>query len=206
MVNTITFQCTSYLRPLVKTNIENSQLAVISEAIQANRMVNAVIVNVVVFDLTRSFRNGHIPYTIAFFLFFFGVKMTSTSLVMIIPVIVHLYAWYTTPIGAANLKPANLDGLKAQFRAAMKSFSNVASLHYTLAGIKELDVQPPDSFCDEIKKLVDKSNIESIYHGTEAANTLTNCKVYIFEAIFIIEVIFLFSYYFSCLLKIIVQH
>ncbi|CAF0791471.1 unnamed protein product [Adineta steineri] len=103
--------------------------------------------------------------------------MTSTSFMMIIFMILPIFSWCATPTVAANLSPANLDGLKAQFQTAMKSFSDVASLHYTLAGIKELGVQPPDSFCNDIKKLVDKSNIESIYHATEAAKTLANCKL-----------------------------
>lgn len=92
---------------------------------------------------------------------------------IIIFVLLPIYSSYV----AANLDAANLDGLKNQFQTGMKSFSDVASLHYSLAGIKELDVQPPDSFCNDIKRLVDKSNIESIYHATEAAKTLTNCKV-----------------------------
>ena len=96
---------------------------------------------------------------------------------MIILILLPIYSWCATGTVATNLVPANLDGLKAQFQAAMKSFSDVASLHYTLAGIKELGVQSPDSFCNEIKKLVVKSDIESIYHATEAARTLANCKV-----------------------------
>jgi hypothetical protein len=108
---------------------------------------------------------------------------------IIILVILPIYSWCATSTVAANLSPANLDGLKTQFQTAMKSFSDVASLHYTLAGIKELGVQPPDSFCNEIKKLVDKSNIESIYHATEAARTLANCKVYL-----IISILFLFIF------------
>ena len=78
---------------------------------------------------------------------------------------------------AANLERANLNGLKSQFQTAMKSLADVASLHYTLAGIEELGVQPPDNYCEDIKRLVDKSDMESIYHATEAARTLTNCKV-----------------------------
>jgi oligosaccharyltransferase complex subunit delta (ribophorin II) len=103
--------------------------------------------------------------------------MTSTSFVMIILLILPIFSWGATSTVATNLNPANLDGLKAQFQTAMKSYSDVASLHYTLAGIKELGVQPPDSFCNEIKKLVEKSNVESIYHATEAARALTNCKL-----------------------------
>jgi hypothetical protein len=96
---------------------------------------------------------------------------------MIILIILPIYSWCVTPTVATNLYPANLDGLKTQFQTGLKSYSDVASLHYTLAGSKEVGVQPPDSFCNEIKKLVDKSNIESIYHATEAAKSLTNCKV-----------------------------
>jgi hypothetical protein len=98
----------------------------------------------------------------------------------IILIILPIFSWYATLTVAVSLNPANLDGLKTQFQTGMKSYSDVASLHYTLAGIKELGVQPPDSFCNEIKKLVDKSNVESIYHATEAAKTLANCKVYLF--------------------------
>jgi hypothetical protein len=78
---------------------------------------------------------------------------------------------------AVNLERANLDGLKNQFQRAMKSLSDVASLHYTLAGIKELGVQPPDNFCEDIKRLVNISDMESIYHATEAARTLNHCQV-----------------------------
>jgi hypothetical protein len=92
-------------------------------------------------------------------------------------VILPIYTWSATSTVASNLNSANLDGLKKQFQTAMKSFSDVASIHYTLAGLKELDVQPSDSFCNDIKRLVDKSNIESIFHATEAAKILTNCKV-----------------------------
>jgi hypothetical protein len=98
---------------------------------------------------------------------------------MIILIILPIFSWYATLTVAVSLNPANLDGLKTQFQTGMKSYSDVASLHYTLAGIKELGVPPPDSFCNEIKKLVDKSNVESIYHATEAAKTLANCKVYL---------------------------
>ena len=105
-------------------------------------------------------------------------KMMSTSFMMILLIILPIYTWCATPTVTANLVSANLDGLKNQFQAAMKSYSDVASLHYTLAGAKELGVQLPDSFCAEIKKLADKSDIESIYHATEAARTLANCKVY----------------------------
>ncbi|CAF0796852.1 unnamed protein product [Rotaria sp. Silwood1] len=103
--------------------------------------------------------------------------MTSRSLMIITFVLLSIYSWCATSVVATNLYPANLDGLKNQFQTAMKSFSDVASLHYSLAGIKELGVQPPDTFCNDIKKLVDKSNIESIYHATEAAKVLTNCKL-----------------------------
>jgi hypothetical protein len=96
----------------------------------------------------------------------------------IILIILPICSWCITSTLAANLYPANLDGLKTQFQAGTKSYSDVASLHYALAGSKELGVQPADTFCNEIKKLVDKSNVESIYHATEAARTLTNCKVY----------------------------
>jgi hypothetical protein len=96
---------------------------------------------------------------------------------IIILILLPIYSQCATPTVAANLSPANLDGLKTQFQTAMKSFSDVASLHYTLAGLKELGVQSPDSVCNDIKKLVDKSNVESIYHATEAAKTLANCKV-----------------------------
>jgi oligosaccharyltransferase complex subunit delta (ribophorin II) len=96
---------------------------------------------------------------------------------IIILVLLPIYSWCATSTVATNLYPANLDGLKNQFQTAMKSFSDVASLHYTLAGIQELGVQPQDSFCNDIKRLVEKTNIESIYHATEAAKVLTNCKL-----------------------------
>ena len=101
----------------------------------------------------------------------------STSLTMILLILLPLYSWCTTLTVATNLNSANLDGLKNQFQTAIKSYTDVESLHYTLAGSKELGVQLPDSFCNEIKRLVDKSNVESIYHATEAARTLANCKV-----------------------------
>ncbi|CAF2756879.1 unnamed protein product [Rotaria sp. Silwood2] len=103
--------------------------------------------------------------------------MTFRSFMIIIFVLLPIYSWCATSIVATNLSPANLDGLKNQFQTGMKSFSDITSLHYSLAGIKELGVQPLDTFCNDIKKLVDKSNIESIYHATEAAKTLTNCKL-----------------------------
>ncbi|CAF2113081.1 unnamed protein product [Rotaria magnacalcarata] len=93
---------------------------------------------------------------------------------MIIFIILPILSW---SVVAANLNVANLNGLKAQFQTAIKSFSDIASLHYTLAGIKELGVQLPDSYCDNINKLVDKLNVESIYHATEASKTLVNCKL-----------------------------
>lgn len=96
---------------------------------------------------------------------------------MLIFVLLPLYAWCATPTVAANLLPANVDGLKSQFQTALKSISDIASLHYSIAGSKELGVQTPDSLCNDIKRLVDKSNVESIYHGTEAAKALANCKV-----------------------------
>ena len=96
---------------------------------------------------------------------------------MLIFVLLPLYAWCATPSVATNLLPANVDGLKNQFQTALKSITDVASLHYSVAGSKELGVQVPDSLCNDIKRLVDKSNIESIYHGTEAAKALANCKV-----------------------------
>lgn len=94
---------------------------------------------------------------------------------IIIFIILPICSW---SVIAANLNVANLNGLKAQFQTAIKSFSDVASLHYTLGGIKELGVQLPDTYCHDIQRLVDKSNIESIYHATEASKTLANCKVY----------------------------
>lgn len=103
--------------------------------------------------------------------------MTSTSTMMLILVLLPAYAWCATSTVAANLSPANINGLKAQFQTAMKSFSDVASMHYTLAGSKELGVQPPDSLCNDIKRLVVKSDVESIYHASEAARALANCKV-----------------------------
>ncbi len=106
--------------------------------------------------------------------------MTSTSFMIIIFVLLPIYSWCATSTVAANLYAANLDGLKNQFQTAIKSFSDVASLHYTLAGLQELGVQSPDSFCNDIKRLVDKSNIESIYHATEAAKSIANCKVLLF--------------------------
>jgi hypothetical protein len=90
----------------------------------------------------------------------------------IILVLLPICSWCATTTATANL-----DGLKNQFQTALKSFSDVASLHYTLSGLQELGVQPPDSFCNDIKRLVDKSNIESIYHATEAAKSIANCKV-----------------------------
>jgi hypothetical protein len=95
----------------------------------------------------------------------------------IVFVLLPVYCWCATPTVATSLVAANLDGLKSQFQAAMKSFSDVESLHYTLAGIKELGVQPPESHCNDIKRLVDKSSVESIYHATEAAKAINNCKV-----------------------------
>jgi hypothetical protein len=114
--------------------------------------------------------------------------MMSPPFLTIIFILLPICSWCATSTVATNLNQANLEGLKNQFQTAMKSFSDVASIHYTLAGLKEVGVQPPDSFCNDIKKLVDKSNIESIYHATEAAKALTNCKVYfyLFEKISLI--------------------
>ena len=139
---------------------------------QTNEIVDAVVVNMAaaLFHIV----DMH-SYTSIFF--FFRFMMTSTSFMMIILVLLPIYSWSATSTVATNLNAANLDGLKSQFQTAMKSLSDVASLHYTLAGSKELGVQPPDSFCNDIKRLVEKSNIESIFHATEAARALTNCKV-----------------------------
>lgn len=129
-------------------------------------------------------------------------------MMMMMLIILPIVSWCAPSTVAANLNAANLDGIKSQFQAAMKSFSDVASLHYTLAGIKELGVQPPDSYCNEIKKLVDKSNVESIYHATEAARTITNCKVYSSLSLSAKNKLLFHStasLYFSYLLKIIVQ-
>lgn len=117
--------------------------------------------------------------------------MMSTSLTMILLIILPISTWCATSTVTANLIPANIDGLKNQFQTAMKSYSDIGSLHYTLAGVKELGVQSPDTYCSEIKRLVDKSNIESIYHATEAARTLANCKVDFFIDIVLIDLDFL---------------
>ena len=101
----------------------------------------------------------------------------STSSFFIILALLPLHAWCATSAVPSNLNPANLDGLKSQFQAALKSASDVASLHYTIAGNKELGVQSPDSLCNDIKRLTEKSNIESVYHASEAAKALANCKV-----------------------------
>lgn len=101
----------------------------------------------------------------------------SPSLTMIILVLLPIYAWSATPTVAANLSPANLDGLKNQFATALKAFPDIASLHYAVAGTKELNGQVADSVCNDVKRLVDKTNIESIYHATQAAGLLSNCKL-----------------------------
>lgn len=77
---------------------------------------------------------------------------------------------------SGNLLPANTDGLKKQFENGLKSFNDISSLHYSISGLKEFSVQSSDSLCSEIKRLTDKTNIESIYHGTEAAKALNNCQ------------------------------
>ena len=102
--------------------------------------------------------------------------MKYASLMIVLLVLLPIYVHCATSTAAPNLYSANLDGLKNQFQTAVKSVSDVASLHYALAGLKELGVQPTDS-CNDIKRLVDKSNIESIYHATEAAKLLTNCTL-----------------------------
>ena len=109
--------------------------------------------------------------------------MVFTPLTTIVFVLLPLYCWCATPTVVTSLVAANIDGLKSQFQTAMKSFSDVESLHYTLAGIKELGVQPPESYCNDIKRLVDKSSVESIYHATEAAKAINNCKVDLEESI-----------------------
>lgn len=108
---------------------------------------------------------------------------------MIILVLLPIYAWSATPTVAANLQPANLDGLKNQFASALKAFPDIGSLHYAVAGSKELNVQVADSVCNDVKRLVDKTNIESIYHATEAARLLSNCKVktFVFRLIFVLK-------------------
>lgn len=102
--------------------------------------------------------------------------MKYTSLMIILLVLLPVYVHCATSTVPANLYAANLDGLKNQFQSAIKSVSDISSLHYALAGLKELGVQPSDS-CNDIKRLVEKSNIESIYHATEAAKLLTNCNL-----------------------------
>lgn len=139
-------------------------------------MANAVVGNMAVFNRLLFISTKWIENKSTSFLFL-DFRMMSTSLTMILLIILPIYTWCATSTVTANLVTANIDGLKSQFQAAMKSYSDVASLHYTLAGVKELGVQSPDSFCNEIKRLVEKSNIESIYHATEAARTLANCKV-----------------------------
>ena len=108
--------------------------------------------------------------------FFFRFKMMSTSAMMFILALIPFGFLSSTGV-AANLLPANTDGLKAQFQTALKSFSDVASLHYALGGLKQLGVASSDSLCNDVKRLTDKTNIESIYHGTEASKSLANCKV-----------------------------
>ena len=132
--------------------------------------------------------------------------MMSTSFMISLLIILPICTWCATPAVTANLLPANIDGLKSQFQAAMKSYSDADSLHYTLAGVKELGVQPPDSFCAEVKRLADKSNIESIYHATEAARTLASCKVDLStKMIIFFSSMSLFFVYSSCLLRSIVH-
>ena len=96
---------------------------------------------------------------------------------MLISIVLPVSILCATSSVAANLSPANLDGLKSQFQASLKSLSDIASVHYTVAGLKELGGQVDDNVCSSIKKLVEKNNIESIYHATEAAKAISNCKL-----------------------------
>ncbi|CAF1271621.1 unnamed protein product, partial [Didymodactylos carnosus] len=81
----------------------------------------------------------------------------------------------------SNLLPAPLESIKNQFQTAMKSLTDISTIHYTLCGIKELGIQPSENLCNDIKKNIDKANIESIYHASEAAKTLNNCQLPIDE-------------------------
>ena len=92
-------------------------------------------------DCILDYRNETIMICDSFRFAMRSISSMMMMLVFILPVTI----WCATNTVATNLNPANLDGLKAQFQTAMKSFSDIASVHYTLAGIKELGVQPPDS-------------------------------------------------------------
>ncbi|CAF0773108.1 unnamed protein product [Didymodactylos carnosus] len=83
----------------------------------------------------------------------------------------------TSTAASSNLLPAPLDSFKNQFQNALKSLTDISTIHYTLGGMKELGVQPAENLCADIKKNVDSSNIESVYHATEAAKTLNNCQL-----------------------------
>lgn len=88
-----------------------------------------------------------------------------------------ILATFICTVVSGNLLPGNIDGLKNQFQSGLTSFSDISSLHYAVAGLKEFSVQSPDSLCNDVKRLTDKTNIESIYHGSEAAKVLNNCQV-----------------------------
>ncbi|CAF2063713.1 unnamed protein product [Rotaria magnacalcarata] len=103
--------------------------------------------------------------------------MTSPSLMLTLLVVLPVFSWCILPAVGNTLSLANLNGLKSQFQTGLKSATDLPSLHYSLAGAKELGTQSPETFCNDIKKLVDKSNAESIYHATEAAKRLNTCKL-----------------------------
>lgn len=88
-----------------------------------------------------------------------------------------ILATFICTVVSGNLLPGNIDGLKNQFQSGLTSFSEISSLHYAVAGLKEFSVQSPDSLCNDVKRLTDKTNIESIYHGSEAAKVLNNCQL-----------------------------
>lgn len=99
---------------------------------------------------------------------------------IVLLVLLPIYGWCAGSTVGNNLSPANLAGLKNQFQEGLKSVSDLTSLHYALSGAKELGVQSPETFCNDIKRLVDKTNVESIYHATEAARALNTCKVWFY--------------------------
>ena len=159
--------------------LENRTFLLIGPRQRANGLANAVVVNMAAAGDSKPKNRVDTERRLSLIAlcFFRFVTMMSTSSFFIILALLPLHARCATSPVASNLNPANLDGLKSQFQAALKSASDVASLHYTIAGNKELGVQSPDSLCSDIKRLTEKSNIESIYHASEAAKALANCKV-----------------------------
>ncbi|XP_055871466.1 dolichyl-diphosphooligosaccharide--protein glycosyltransferase subunit 2-like isoform X1 [Biomphalaria glabrata] len=68
--------------------------------------------------------------------------------------------------------------LKAVFEAA-SPYSDTQAAHYSILGLKLLGATIPNAqdACKDISKLLDGTNVASIYYGATAAEALGNCKI-----------------------------